>query len=109
MRAEADTENLGLSSPAPALVGHKPLRYRLPERCKGPCLVYLRDGVDVISRPDRVLQPGAPDTYAGFLVSAFTMAEYEERQQAACRRGRRSTGTINLAGLAALARTDRGE
>lgn len=27
-RAEADSDNLGLSSPAPALVGHKPLRYR---------------------------------------------------------------------------------
>jgi DEAD/DEAH box helicase domain-containing protein len=27
-RAEADSDNRGLSSPAPALVGHKPLRYR---------------------------------------------------------------------------------
>ncbi|WP_422017660.1 DEAD/DEAH box helicase [Reyranella sp.] len=27
-RAEADSDNLGLSSPSPALVGHKPLRYR---------------------------------------------------------------------------------
>lgn len=57
--------------------------WRLPERCKGPCLVYLRDGVDVVSRPVPVLQPGAPDaTYAGALLSALTMAEYEERQRA---------------------------
>jgi hypothetical protein len=28
------------------------------------------------------LQPGAPDAYAGVLVSAFTKAEYEERQHA---------------------------
>jgi DEAD/DEAH box helicase domain-containing protein len=33
-RAEADSDNLGLSSPAPALVGHKPLRYR---KCQDLC------------------------------------------------------------------------
>ncbi|MGL4964043.1 MAG: STY4851/ECs_5259 family protein [Inquilinus sp.] len=56
--------------------------WRLPERCKGPCLVYLRDGVDVVSRPVPVEQPGDPDAYGGDLVSALTMLDYEERQQA---------------------------
>lgn len=56
--------------------------WRLPERCTGPCLVYLRDGANVVSRPAPVLQPGAPGTYAGSLISALTMAEYDERQHA---------------------------
>jgi DEAD/DEAH box helicase domain-containing protein len=35
-RAEADSDNRGLSSPPPALVGHKPLRYRKgQELCSG--------------------------------------------------------------------------
>ncbi len=74
--------------------------WRLPARCKGPCLVYLRDGVDVVSRPVPVLQSGALDTYAGSLVSAFTMAEYEERQHAVvdalARLGRGEAGTDDL-------------
>jgi hypothetical protein len=56
--------------------------WRLPERCKGPCLVYLRDGVDVISRPVPIARPGSPETYAGVLVSALAMADYEQRQHA---------------------------
>ena len=56
--------------------------WRLPERCKGLCLVYLRDGVDVVSRPVPVAQPGSPDAYAGALVSALAMPDYEERQRA---------------------------
>ncbi|MBK9081155.1 MAG: hypothetical protein IPL88_03270 [Rhizobiales bacterium] len=56
--------------------------WRLPERCKGPCLVYLRDGVDVISRPFPIAQPGTPDTYAGVLVSALAMTDDSERQRA---------------------------
>ena len=39
--------------------------WRLPGRCKGTCLVYLRDGLDVVSRPVPVAQPGSPDAYAG--------------------------------------------
>jgi hypothetical protein len=74
--------------------------WRLPARCKGPCLVYLRDGVDVVSRPVPVLRSGAPDTYAGFLVSAFMMAEYEERQHAVidalARLGRGEAGTDDV-------------
>jgi hypothetical protein len=68
--------------------------HALETRCKGPCLVYLRDGVDVVSRPVPILQPGAPDAYAGVLVSALTKAEYEGRQ---------------LAVIDALARLGRGE
>ena len=56
--------------------------WRLPEQCKGPCLVYLRDGVDVVSRPVPVALPGSPGTYAGVLVSALAMSDYGERQHA---------------------------
>jgi len=56
--------------------------WRLPERCKGPCLLYLRNGVDVVSRPVPVVQPGTPEVYAGALVSALTLVDYEERQRA---------------------------
>lgn len=74
--------------------------WRLPERCKGPCLVYLRDGVDVVSRPVPVAQPGAPDTYAGVLVSALAMTDYDERQRAImdalARLGRGETGADDL-------------
>ena len=56
--------------------------WRLPERCKGPCLVYLRDGIDVVSRPLPVQRPSVPDGYAaGRLVSALTIPEYDERQR----------------------------
>lgn len=74
--------------------------WRLPERCKGACLVYLRDGVDVVSRPLPVLQPGAPNAYAGILASALTMPEYEERQHAVidalARLGRGDAGADDL-------------
>ena len=56
--------------------------WQLPEQCKGPCLVYLRDGVDVVSRPTPVAQPGAPDTYTGGLVSALAIPDYKNRQRA---------------------------
>lgn len=56
--------------------------WRLPDRCKGICLVYLRDGVDVVSRPIPIAQPGSPDVYSGNLVSALTIPDFEERQRA---------------------------
>lgn len=91
--------------------------WRLPDDCRGPCLVYLRDGVDVVSRPVPVIQPGLPDAYAGVLVSALTIPDYEERQravaQAIARLGRGEAGAgdlqwlrdaaINLNGLPANA------
>ncbi|WP_287313581.1 STY4851/ECs_5259 family protein [Mesorhizobium sp.] len=55
--------------------------WRLPEGCMGLCLVYLRDGVDVVSRPVPVPLPGSPEGYAGSLVSALAMPDYEERQR----------------------------
>ena len=74
--------------------------WRLPVWCKGPCLVYLRDGVDVVSRPVPILQPGAPDAYAGVLISALMKAEYEERQHAVidalARLGRGEAGADDL-------------
>jgi hypothetical protein len=54
----------------------------VPEQCKGPCLVYLRDGADVVSRPVPIAQPGSPQSYAGALVSALAMPDYEKRQLA---------------------------
>jgi hypothetical protein len=54
--------------------------WRIPERCKGLCLLYLRDGVDVVSRPVPVPRPGSPAGYAGDLVSALVIPNYEERQ-----------------------------
>ena len=56
--------------------------WEIPERCKGPCLVYLRDGVDVVSRPTPVMLPSAPITNGGALVSALAIIDYEERQHA---------------------------
>lgn len=74
--------------------------WQLPARCKGPCLVYLRDGVDVVSRPVPVLQPDTPDVYAGILVSALTLPDYEERQRsvidAFASLGRDETGADDL-------------
>jgi hypothetical protein len=55
--------------------------WRIPDRCKGLCLVYLRDGVDVVSRPVPVPRPGSPDAYTGELVSALVISDYEERQR----------------------------
>jgi hypothetical protein len=55
--------------------------WRIPERCKGLCLLYLRDGVDVVSRPVPVVRPGSPGTYAGGLLSALMIADYEGRQR----------------------------
>jgi hypothetical protein len=55
--------------------------WRIPEHCKGLCLVYLRDGVDVVSRPVPVLRASSPAVYAGDLVSALLISDYEERQR----------------------------
>lgn len=72
----------------------------LPERCKGLCLVYLREGVDVISRPLPVAQPSSPDAYTGVLSSALTIADYAERQRAVSdalvRLGRGEAGADDL-------------
>ncbi|MBR1240306.1 hypothetical protein JQ620_09230 [Bradyrhizobium sp. AUGA SZCCT0274] len=55
--------------------------WRIPERCKGLCLVYLRDGADVVSRPVPVSRPGDPTAYAGDLISALSIADYDGRQR----------------------------
>ncbi|TIV68463.1 MAG: hypothetical protein E5V86_00750 [Mesorhizobium sp.] len=54
--------------------------WRFPERCKGLCLVYLRQGVDVVSRPLPVQRPSSPEVHTGNLVSTFTIADYATRQ-----------------------------
>lgn len=56
--------------------------WRLPERCAGPCLVYLREGIDVVSRPAPVIQASLPGFSSEGLASCISIADYEERQQA---------------------------
>jgi len=58
--------------------------WTIPERCRGPCLVYLRDGIDVASRPTFVMRPGVPGEgdYSGRLVEALVTADYDQRQAA---------------------------
>ncbi|WP_316205346.1 STY4851/ECs_5259 family protein [Bradyrhizobium sp. SZCCHNS3004] len=55
--------------------------WRIPERCKGLCLVYLRDSVDVVSRPVPVSRPSTPATYTGDLALALVIPEYYGRQR----------------------------
>ena len=55
--------------------------WRIPERCKGVCLVYLRDMVDVVSRPVSVARSGNPNVYAGNLAAAMLVSDHEERQR----------------------------
>lgn len=56
--------------------------WRLPERCAGPCLVYLREGIDVVSRPAPVIQTSPTRLSSQGLASCISIADYEERQQA---------------------------
>gem|GEM_PF-1573520 len=56
-------------------------RWRLPERCIGPCLVYLRDGPDVLSRP-RIMSGAAPGEAQGDLAAAGLVEDYQVRQSA---------------------------
>jgi hypothetical protein len=74
--------------------------WRLPDRCKGPCLVYLRDGVDVISRPLPVGQRGSAHPSGGVLISALAVPDYEERQgairEALIRVGRGEAGANDI-------------
>jgi hypothetical protein len=55
--------------------------WRVSAQCKGPCLVYLRDGVDVLSRPMPLIQPDIPKVYDGVLVSAMLVPTFHERQR----------------------------
>lgn len=83
-----------------ALEPHGDGVWLLPERCSGPCLVYLRDGVDVVSRPVPIALPRSPQAYAGILVSALAMSDHEERQRAVvdalARVGRGEAGADDL-------------
>jgi hypothetical protein len=56
-------------------------RWRIPDDCKGLCIVYLRDGVDVVSRPVPIMRLGLPAMYAGDLVSTLTIADFNVRQR----------------------------
>ena len=56
--------------------------WRIPDHCSGPCLVYLRDGVDVLSRPIHIEQPGTPQAHFGGLTSALVVTDFTERQRA---------------------------
>jgi hypothetical protein len=55
--------------------------WALPDWCHGPCMIYLRDGPDVVSRP-RIL-PGAPSPpSADPLQIALSTPEFHKRQAA---------------------------
>ncbi len=54
----------------------------LPECCVGPCLVYWRGGIDVVSRPAPVIQASPTGLSSEGLASCISIADYEERQQA---------------------------
>ena len=54
--------------------------WAIPGNCKGNCLVYLRDGVEVVSRPTFISNGQLdPDDGSG-LLAALSVEEYEERQ-----------------------------
>ena len=63
--------------------------WRLPERCSGPCLVYLREGIDVVSRPAPVIRTSLAGLTPEGLASCISIADYDERQQALVRALRR--------------------
>lgn len=54
----------------------------IPESCRGLCLLYLRDGPDVVSRPTTIERHSAPEKYTGSLVSAATVRDFNSRQMA---------------------------
>ena len=56
--------------------------WHIPESCPGTCLVYLRDGPEVVSRPTLVPRPGVHDDASGQVLSALVIVEFNERQKA---------------------------
>jgi hypothetical protein len=75
-------------------------RWRLPDWCEGPCLVYLRDGPDVVSRP-RIVTGAPVSTPANALQRALTTADYDQRQAAI----KKELEIIGAGGLDAAAST----
>ena len=56
--------------------------WAIPDRCYGPCLVYLRDGVDVVSRPRLVPETASPPLSLNPLQAALMIPAYAQRQGA---------------------------
>lgn len=56
--------------------------WRLPERCAGVCLVYLRDGPDVVSRPLPATAGRAAEPSAEGLLKALAEPAFHTRQAA---------------------------
>ncbi|MGN7735319.1 STY4851/ECs_5259 family protein [Ensifer sp. 22564] len=52
--------------------------YGIPDWCYGPCLVYLRDGPDVVARPLIVDQP-TPTPSSSMLQSALSRTDFDTR------------------------------
>lgn len=64
------------------LVASDDMMWRIPEECRGPCLLYLRNGIDVLSRPAVVgldLSETAPLTS---IQRALSVADPAEREDA---------------------------
>ncbi|WP_162252285.1 STY4851/ECs_5259 family protein [Mesorhizobium sp. Root102] len=55
--------------------------WTLPERCVGPCLVYLRDGTEVISKPIVIGKSEAMPS-SSILLTAMAKSAHAERQTA---------------------------
>ncbi len=64
-----------------ALEPDTPPLWRIPERCNGPSLVYLRDDADVLSRPIPVGRLGRPAEFSGPLISALAVSDAELRKE----------------------------
>ncbi|MBE1203682.1 STY4851/ECs_5259 family protein [Aminobacter carboxidus] len=91
--------------------------WRLPERCFGPCLVYLREGIDVVSRPAPLSRTSQAGLSSRGLAACISISDYEERRQALvialrhCGQGKDETedlewlldAALNLNGLPASA------
>ncbi|MCT8992295.1 STY4851/ECs_5259 family protein [Chelativorans sp. SCAU2101] len=63
-----------------ALEEEAPGIWHLPDACSGPCLAYLRDGIDVVSRPLPIVRP-ARDQVTGFSENLL-IGDVEARQNA---------------------------
>jgi hypothetical protein len=56
--------------------------WAIPSRCYGPCLLYLRSGIDVLSRPAVIGLPIPDGTDLSRIQSALSIGKHDEREAA---------------------------
>lgn len=62
-------------------------KFRLPDDAYGPCLAYLRDGPDILTRPALLIGPAdLPEFPAGSLRSALALRSFNDLQAAIAKR-----------------------